>query len=87
MTKIVKKKMKNQLQNGTSYLQVIYMIKDLYSKYVKNFHMKLKVLVAQSCPTLCDSMDWSPQVHGILQARILEWGAIPSSRGPSQPRD
>ena len=32
--------------------------------------------VAQSCPTLCDPMDYA--VHGILQARILEWAAIPS---------
>ena len=41
------------------------------------------VLVAQSCPTLCDSMDWSPpgsSVHGTLQARILEWVGIPFSR-------
>ena len=47
-------------------------------------------LVAQSCPTLCDPMDCSPpgsSLHGILQARILEWVAKPSSRGPSQPRD
>ena len=44
----------------------------------------------QSCPTLCDPMDCSPpgsSVHGILQARILEWVAMPSSRGSSQPRD
>ena len=37
-----------------------------------------------SCPTLCDCMDCSPpgsSVHGILQARILEWVAMPSSRG------
>ena len=42
------------------------------------------VLVTQSCPTLCDSMVWSlpgSSVHGILQARILEWVAIPFSRG------
>ena len=41
--------------------------------------MKVKVLVAQSCPTLCDPMDYSPpgsSVHGILQARILEWIAF-----------
>ena len=40
----------------------------------------------QSCPTLCDSMDCSPldsSIHGILQARILEWVAMPFSRGPS----
>ena len=41
--------------------------------------------VAQSCPTLCDSVDYT--VHGILQARILEWVAFPFSRGSSQPRD
>ena len=39
--------------------------------------------VTQSCPTLCDHMDCSPpgsSVHGILQARILEWAVISSSR-------
>ena len=44
----------------------------------------------QSCPTLCDPMDCSlpgSSVHGILQARILEWAAISFSRGSSQPRD
>ena len=45
----------------------------------------MKVKVTQSCPTLCDPMDY--KVHGILQARILEWVAFPSSRGSSQPRD
>ena len=48
-----------------------------------------KVLVAQSCPALCDPMDYSPpgsSVHGILQARILEWVAMPFSRG-SSPKD
>ena len=46
--------------------------------------------VAQSCPTLCDPVDCSPpssSVHGILQARVLEWVAISFSRGFSQPRD
>ena len=44
------------------------------------------VNVAQSCPTLCDPMDHSPpgsSPHRILQARILEWVAMPSSRGSS----
>ena len=45
-------------------------------KKVKAFHL---------CPTLCDPMDYS--VHGILQARILEWVGIPFPRGSSQPRD
>ena len=44
-----------------------------------------KVKVSQSCPTLCDPMDWI--VHGILQARILAWVVFPFSRGSSQPRD
>ena len=44
---------------------------------------QVKMSVAQSCPTLCDSIDCSPpgfSVHGILQARILEWVAMPSSK-------
>ena len=48
------------------------------------------VLAAQSCPTLCNAMDFSQpgsSVHGIFQARILEWVAIPFSRASSQPRD
>ena len=47
------------------------------------------VLVAQSCPTVCSSIDCSPpgfSVHGILQARILEWVAMLSSRGSSLPQ-
>ena len=45
----------------------------------------VKVKVTQSCPTLCDLVDYT--VHGILQARILEWITFPFSRGTSQPRD
>ena len=47
-------------------------------------------LLTKLCPTLCNSMDYGPpgsSVHGILQARILEWGAISTSRGSSRPRD
>ena len=46
-------------------------------------------LVTNSCPTLCDPMDCLPglSVHGIFQARILEWVAISFSRGSSWPRD
>ena len=47
-------------------------------------------LVTKSCPTLCNPIEYSQSVssvHGILQARILEWVAMPSSRGSSQPRD
>ena len=52
--------------------------------------LKVKVLVAQWCPTLCDPMGYSlpgSSVHGILQARTLEWVAMPFSRVSSQPRD
>ena len=53
-----------------------------------DFHVHAKSL--QSCPTRCDPMDCSPpdpSAHGILQARILEWVAMPSSRGSTLPRD
>ena len=52
--------------------------------------LKVKALVTQMCPNLCDPMDCSPPgftVHGILRARILEWVAMPLSRGSSQPKD
>ena len=51
---------------------------------------EVKVLVAQSCLTFFDPMDYSlpgSPVQGILQARILEWVAFLFSRGSSQPRD
>ena len=57
---------------------------------VISWKIKVKVLVAQSCLTLCDSMNDDLQgssVHWISQARILEWVAMPFSRGSSQPRD
>ena len=44
-----------------------------------------KVKVTQSCPTLCNPVDYTG--HGILQARTLQWVAILFSRGSSQPRD
>ena len=53
-------------------------------------YVRVKVLVAQLCLTLFDPMDCSlpgSSIHGILQGRILEWVAIPSSRGSSPPRD
>ena len=57
-----------------------------FYEYMK---VKMKVLVAQSCVALCNPMDCSPPastVYGILQGRILEWVAMPSSRGSSWPR-
>ena len=52
-------------------------------KLTKCIHCKFKNL--NKCPTHCDHM--SCIVHGILQARILEWVDVPFSRGSSQPRD
>ena len=55
------------------------------SFFHKHIIQNPRVKVAQSCPTFCDPMDYT--VHGILQARILEWVAFPFSRGSPQPRD
>ena len=58
--------------------------------YRFNAKVKSESEVAQSRPTLCNPVDCSlpgSSVHGILQARILEWVAIPFSRGSFQPRD
>ena len=45
----------------------------------------IRMKVAQSCPTICNPMDYT--VHGIFQARILEWVTFPFSRVSSQPKD
>ena len=58
--------------------------------YVRTYKLYLLSEVAQSCLTLCNPMECSPpgsSIHGILQARILEWVAISFSRGSSRPRD
>ena len=55
-----------------------------------HFNNVLHAKLLQSCPILCDRMDCSPpgsSVHGILQVRILEQVATPSSSGSSQPKD
>ena len=52
--------------------------------------VKVKVLVIQLCSTVCNAMDCSlpgSAIHGILQARILEWVTVPFSRGSSSPRN
>ena len=57
---------------------------------IESHRRSVLMLSTQSCPTLCDPVDWSPpgsSVHRMLQARTLEWVAMPSSRGSSQPRD
>ena len=71
---------------GLSIVQLTFIFRKLLSCYYFPIVLKIwKVKVAQSCLTLCDPMDHV--VHGILQARILEWVADPFSRGSSQPRD
>ena len=71
---------------------LVYLTCDLVTKWGEEKSVeKSHVCVCeslQSCLTLCDPMDCSPpgsSVHGILQARILEWVAMPSSRGKSHP--
>ena len=77
---------KNEKQNEDS-------IRDLWDN-MKNTNICImcvqSVLVTQSCLTLCDPMDCSPpgfSLYGIFQAKIMEWVAIPFSRGSSPPRD
>ena len=61
-------------------------IYSLISRYfAPSLPEKVKVKVAQSCPILCDAINYT--VHGLLQVRIMEWGAFPFSRGSSQPKD
>ena len=79
-------------KNRCQWLNVITSKKDVSSQNI-SYILKQKCQScahAQSFPTLCDPMDCSPpgsSVHGIFQARILEWVAISSSRGSSRPRD
>ena len=65
-------------------------VKLVINKYLNKRVIGYVCSGAQSCPTLFDPMDCSPlnsSVHGIFQARILEWVGISSSRGSSWPRD
>ena len=74
------------LPPNTITLRLSFEQMNLVSEWVSEWVIE----AAQLCPTLCDPMDCSPpgsSVHGILQARILEWVTIPFSRGSSQPRN
>ena len=62
----------------------------VYKIQIWKWAVKNESEVAQACPTLCDSMDYSPpgsSGHAILQAIVLEWVAISFSRRSSQPKD
>ena len=84
-----------RLRKGTPhFLPFTYNVVDIH--LLKRSVWKLtscktsRCLFTKSCPTLCDPTNCSPpgsSIHGILQARTLEWVAISSSRGSSRPRD
>ena len=82
----------NELVTSFIYLSIyvfVTTIKVLILLWFNTWWVCVCVLVTQSCLTLSDPMDCGPpasSVHGILQARILEWIAIPFSRGSSRPR-
>ena len=94
---VLPKKNIQSLCNCNFYLKLCFYLLFLYLLCKKIGRFWFRVFrfwcvceVAQSCPALCDLMDCSPSgssVHGILQARILEWVAISFSRGSSQTRD
>ena len=81
-----------EIQKANKHMKNMLIIAKYYRNANQNYRevsphtsQKVKVKVAQLCLTLCDPMDCI--VHGILQARILEWVAFPFSRGSSQARD
>ena len=66
-------------------LFILFIVSFAVWKLLSISENEVKVKVTQSCLTVCNPMDYT--VHGILQARILEWVAFPFSRGSSQSRD
>ena len=68
----------------------VFLLSEPPGKPIQDSESERESEIAQSCPILCDPMNCSlpgSSVHGIFQARVLEWGAISFSRGSSQPRD
>ena len=81
-------KMLTHWENNNQYYQKEKSKKEVDAKMIQI--LELVVCCAVLNPTLCDPLDCSPpgsSVHGILQARILQWVAMPSSKGSFQPRD
>ena len=77
------------LDDFVGYLSVLSTFKVGEAMILRRLYFVV-CLVVQSCSTLCDPIVCTPpdsSIHGILQARILEWVAILFSRGSSQPRD
>ena len=90
----MKHKLESRLLGEISITSDMQMTPPLWQseEELKSLLMEVKeeVLVVRLCLTLCDPMHYSPpgsSVRGILQARILECGASPFSRGSSRPRD
>ena len=83
----------NSLPPSLLYGSTLTSVHDYWKKYIYISIFDYKWVLAklpQSCRTLRDPMEYnlpSSSVHGILQARILEWVAIPSNRRSSQPKD
>ena len=81
-----------EMQSKPQWDITSYLLEQL-SSFLKSFYWGIaesESEVTQKCPTLCDPVDCSlpsSSVHGILQARILEWVVISFSRGSSRPRD
>ena len=76
------------LTSASSVVKTFNKLQQILERLTDDFTKESEV--AQSCPTLCNPLDCSlpcSSVHGIFQARVLEWVAISFSRGYSQPRD
>ena len=91
-----KKNIQKNLQNKSKHKNNECFLESLLSESFPSLGVTVHLIslseseVPQSCLTLCDPLDYSlpgSSVHGILQARILEWVAISFSRGSSWPRD
>ena len=80
------KKLKKNHSSKINFLEITIFLFDCFGISLECMH----AWSLQSCHVLCDPVDYSlpgSSVHVILQARILEWVAMPFSRGSSQPRD
>ena len=80
------------LRTSAHFLTLLRISRELLLTWIisNDIYHAMLCLVSRWCPTLWDSIICSPpgsSVHGILQARILKWVALPSFRGSSQPRD
>ena len=81
--------LKSEVSAQAPAIQSVFQLSGRRKVWRLAWKVKVKMLVTQSCPTLCDPMDCRPpgsSVHVILQARILEWFAISFSRVSSHPR-